>query len=368
MATQPWMWAVFSALVLALLALDLGVFNRRAHTPSTREALAWSGAWVTLAVLFGLGVAAVLGREAALTFAAGYLVEQALSVDNLFVFLVLFSYFKVPEAQRHRVLFWGILGALFMRAAMIFAGAAHLERFEWLLYVFGTFLLFTAGRMAFGGGDHVDPSHNPVLKLVRRLVPVTHGYRGSHFFVREPIPSGGAARLSATPLFVVLALVETTDVVFAVDSIPAVFGVTRDPFIVYTSNVFAILGLRSLFFVLSGIIERFHLLRYGLAGVLAFVGAKMLGGHWIEVPTIVSLGVIAVLLGASVVASLLIAPPADASPDAVAAGAERDTHRPRPRFVTLDGDPASGDDFSAPDPTADDAAAKPPVSADPRPR
>ena len=368
MATQPWMWAVFSAVVLALLALDLGVFNRRAHSPSTREALAWSAAWVTIAVLFGLGVAVVLGREAALTFAAGYLVEQALSVDNLFVFLVLFSYFKVPEVQRHRVLFWGILGALFMRAAMIFAGAALLERFEWLLYVFGAFLLFTAGRMAFGGGDHVDPSHNPVLKLVRRLVPVTHGYRESHFFVREPVAAGGAARFSATPLFVVLALVETTDVVFAVDSIPAVFGVTRDPFIVYTSNVFAILGLRSLFFVLSGVIERFHLLRYGLAGVLAFVGAKMLGGHWVEVPTIVSLGVIAVLLGASVVASLVIPPPPDATPDAVAAGAGHDAHRPR--FVTLESDPPAGDeDVTAADPTrAADASAKPAVSADRRQR
>jgi tellurite resistance protein TerC len=350
MVTQPWMWAVFSAVVLALLALDLGVFNRRAHSPSTREALAWSAAWVSLAALFGVGIAYTLGRDAALTFATAYLVEQALSVDNLFVFLVLFAYFKVPDAQRHRVLFWGILGALVMRAAMIFAGAALLERFEWLLYVFGAFLLFTAGRMAFGGGDHVDPSHNPVLGLVRRMLPVTHGYRGSHFFVREAAAPGGPPRLSATPLFVVLALVETTDLMFAVDSIPAVFGVTRDPFLVYTSNVFAILGLRSLFFVLAGVIERFHLLRFGLAAVLAFVGTKMLVGHWVHVPTVVSLLVIAVLLGASVVASLVVPPPAASSPAAVADLAAAGTHGGG--LVTVEDQP----DGTRNDPPAGEAA------------
>ena len=308
------MWAVFSAVVLGLLALDLGVFNRRDHVPSTREALLWSAGWVSVAALFGVGVAHFLGRDAALAFATGYLVEEALSVDNLFVFLVLFSYFRVPDAYKHRVLFWGILGALVMRGAMIAAGAALLHRFEWLLYVFGAFLLFTAARMAFGGGEHVDPSHNPVLRLVRRAFPVTDGYRGHQFFVREPGPGGGPVRLWATPLFVVLALVETTDLVFAVDSIPAVFGVTRDPFLVYTSNVFAILGLRSLFFVLSGVMERFHLLRYGLAGVLAFVGGKMLVGERWHVPTAWSLGVIALMLGAAVVASLMIAPKPGAPP------------------------------------------------------
>jgi tellurite resistance protein TerC len=366
MATQPWMWAVFSAVVLALLALDLGVFNRRAHSPSTREALAWSTAWITLAAVFGVGVAFTLGTEAALTFATAYLVEQALSVDNLFVFLVLFAYFKVPDVQRHRVLFWGILGALVMRAAMIFAGAALLERFEWLLYVFGAFLLFTAARMAFGGGDHVDPAHNPVLRLVRRLIPVTHGYRGSHFFVREPAAAGGPPRLSATPLFVVLVLVETTDLMFAVDSIPAVFGVTRDPFLVYTSNVFAILGLRSLFFVLAGVITRFHLLRFGLAGVLAFVGAKMLLGHWVHVPTAVSLGTIALLLGASIVASLMIPAPANASPDAVAARG-RDAEEQSAGLVTV-GDDSAGTDHDITTPDGPAAGATPAVSADPRPR
>jgi tellurite resistance protein TerC len=351
MTAAPWMWAVFSAVVLGLLALDLGVFNRKDHVPSTREALGWSAAWFSVAALFGLGVARYLGREAGLAFATGYLVEEALSVDNLFVFLVLFSYFRVPDAYKHRVLFWGILGALVMRAGMIAAGAALLHRFEWLLYVFGAFLLFTAARMAFGGGDHVDPANNPVLRLVRRAVPVTDGYRGHSFFVREPGPGGGPPRIWATPLFVVLALVETTDLVFAVDSIPAVFGVTRDPFIVYTSNVFAILGLRSLFFVLSHVMERFHLLRFGLAGVLAFVGGKMLVGERWHVPMGWSLGVIALMLGSAVVASLLIAPKPSA---AALAGAVDADGRDHAEVVTLEGVPPS--------------AAEPPVSAAPRPR
>ena len=317
------MWAVFAAVVLGLLTLDLGLFNRKDRLPTPRQALAESAAWTSVAALFGLGVTYVLGRDAGLAFATGYLVEEALSVDNLFVFLVLFSYFKVPDAFKHRVLFWGILGALAMRGAMIAAGAALLGRFEWLLYVFGAFLLITAARMAFGGGEQVDPSGNPVLRLVRRAVPVTDDYRGHHFFVREPAPGGGALRWWATPLFVVLALVETTDLVFAVDSIPAVFGVTREPFIVYTSNVFAILGLRSLFFVLSHVMERFHLLRFGLAGVLAFVGGKMLvGEHW-EVSMGWSLAVIALLLGGAIAASLIFpAPPGSTPLSAAVIGAD----------------------------------------------
>lgn len=350
MTAAPWMWAAFTAVVLGLLALDLGVFNRKDHVPTTREALGWSAGWFSVAVLFGLGVGRVMGREAGLAFAAGYLVEEALSVDNLFVFLVLFSYFRVPDALKHRVLFWGILGALVMRGAMIAAGAALLDRFEWLLYVFGALLLVTAVRMAFGGAGHVDPAHNPVLRLVRRLVPVTDGYRGHHFFVREPAPGGGPLRLWATPLFVVLALVETTDLVFAVDSIPAVFGVTRDPFIVYTSNVFAILGLRSLFFVLSHVMERFHLLRFGLAGVLAFVGVKMLLADRFHVPTAWSLGAIALMLGTAMAASLAIPakPGAAALPGAPVPNAE--DHAPT---VALDEDAVAADD---------------PVSGGPRPR
>ena len=305
MTNQSWLWGGFTLLVLGLLSLDLGVFNRKAHVVRPREAAAWSAAWVTLAMLFGVGVFFLMGRQAALEFAAGYLVEEALSVDNLFVFILLFSYFKVPAQLQHRVLFWGILGALFMRAAMVAAGAVLIERFHWIVYVFGAFLVFTGVRMAFQREAHIDPEHNPVLRLVRRLVPVTSTFRGQKFFVREADAAGQPPRLYATPLFVVLLLVETTDVVFAVDSIPAIFGVTRDPFLVYTSNVFAILGLRSLFFLLSGIITKFHYLRYGLSAVLAFVGVKMLVSGVTHIPVGVSLGAIAGLLGLSIVASIL---------------------------------------------------------------
>ncbi|AHG90796.1 integral membrane protein, TerC family [Gemmatirosa kalamazoonensis] len=303
--SHPLLWAVFTLGVLSVLALDLGVFHRRAHVVRAREAATWSVVWITLAALFGLGIYYFVGRQSALEFAAGYLVEEALSVDNLFVFLLLFSYFKVPEIQRHRVLFWGILGALLMRGAMIALGAALIHRFHWIIFVFGAFLVYTGARMAVSGGEQVDPEHNPALKLVRRVFPVTPTFRGQHFFVRARPAGGGAERWFATPLFIVLVLVETTDLVFAVDSIPAIFGVTNDPFIVYTSNVFAILGLRSLFFLLAGAITRFHLLRYGLAAVLAFVGVKMLVSSKWPIPIGISLGVIAALLGASVVASLL---------------------------------------------------------------
>jgi tellurite resistance protein TerC len=267
--------------------------------------------WIALAAAFGVGIYAFVGRQSALEFTAGYLVEEALSVDNLFVFLLLFSYFKVPEIQRHRVLFWGILGALLMRGAMIALGAVLLHRFHWVIYLFGAFLVFTGVKMAFSGDASVEPEHNPALRLVRKVFPVTPDFRGQHFFVRGRPAGGGVERWYATPLFIVLVLVETTDLLFALDSIPAIFGVTRDPFIVYTSNVFAILGLRSLFFLLAGMITRFHLLRYGLAAVLAFVGAKMLAsGKW-SIPIGISLGVIAAMLAASVVASLVRpAPPA----------------------------------------------------------
>ena len=302
--TNAWLWTGFTVFVLGVLALDLGVFNRKAHAITTKEAAAWSAVWVSLAVAFGIGIFFMKGRVPALEFAAGYLVEQALSVDNLFVFILVFSYFKVPAELQHRVLFWGILGALIMRAAMIAVGAALLHRFHWIVYVFGAFLVFTGVRMAFKGDEDIDPSHNPVLKLVRKLFPVTKGYRGQAFFVHEVGPRG-VVQWVATPLFIVLVLLETTDLVFAVDSIPAIFGVTRDPFLVYTSNVFAILGLRSLFFLLAGIIQQFHFLRFGLAAVLAFVGAKMLLADYFPIPITVSLGVIAGLLAISIVASLM---------------------------------------------------------------
>jgi tellurite resistance protein TerC len=302
---QTWLWGGFLAFILAMLALDLGVFNRKAHTVSAKEAGTWSAVWVTLAVLFGLGVGHFQGHHKALEFFAGYLVEEALSVDNLFVFILIFSYFRVPPKLQHRVLFWGILGALVMRGVMIAAGAILIERFHWVIYVFGAFLVFTGVRMATHDETDIEPEANPVIRLVRRLVPVTDQYRKHHFFVREPWGPTGTVRLVATPLFIVLALVETTDLVFAVDSIPAVFGVTRDPFIVYTSNVFAILGLRSLYFLLSGVIERFHYLKLGLAVVLVFVGGKMIATKWVDIHIAVSLGVIAAILGAAVVASLL---------------------------------------------------------------
>jgi tellurite resistance protein TerC len=296
---QLWLWAGFNAFVLAMLALDLGVFHRKAHEVSIREAAGWSAVWVALALAFNYGVYHFAGRDAGLQFLTGYLIEKALSVDNIFVFVLVFSYFRVPARYQHRVLFWGILGALVMRGIMIAAGAALIARFHWVIYLFGAFLVVTGIRMATQKEHAIEPESNPVIRLIRRLVPVTGQYHGQSFFVRE----GG--RRVATPLFVVLAFVETTDLIFAVDSIPAVFAVTTDPFLVYTSNVFAILGLRALYFLLAGVIHRFHFLKLGLSAVLVFVGAKMLLADAYEVPMGLSLGIIALVLAVSVVASLL---------------------------------------------------------------
>ena len=310
MPTTTW-WIAFNSLVLVLLALDLGVFNRKVHVVSVREALGWSAVWVSLAVGFGLWVGSAMGRQAMLEFYAGYLVEQALSVDNLFVFILIFGYFRVPPELQHRVLFWGILGALLMRGAMIGAGALLLAKFHWIIYLFGAFLVTTGVRMAMGSDNEIEPESNPVIRLVRRFLPITTQFHGEHFFIREATAPGEPIRRVATPLFVVLALVETTDIVFAVDSIPAIFGVTRNPFLVYTSNVFAILGLRSLYFVLAGVIGKFHLLKYGLAIVLAFVGVKMLLSDLYHISIGVSLGAVAGVLALSVVASLLVPPRRD---------------------------------------------------------
>lgn len=301
-----WWWVGFNALVLGLLAIDLGVFNRKAHVISVREAVMWSVVWISLAVAFGIGIGATMGRQSMLEYFTGYVVEEALSVDNLFVFILLFTYFRIPPEVQHRVLFWGIIGALVMRGMMIAAGALLITRFHWIIYVFGGFLVITGIRMAFGGGGQVEPEANPVIRLVRRFVPLTTKLHGEHFFVREPSRPGGVPRLTATPLFLVLALVETTDIVFALDSIPAIFGVTQNPFLVYTSNVFAILGLRSLYFVLANVIEKFHLLKYGLALVLAFVGAKMLLSEKYPIPIGPSLAVVGGVLAASVLLSLVI--------------------------------------------------------------
>jgi tellurite resistance protein TerC len=292
-------WIGFTLFVLVMLAIDLGIFHRKAHAVSIREATIWSLVWVTLSLIFNAGLYFFRGPDAAVQFFTGYLIEKSLSVDNIFVFALLFGYFAVPKDDQHRVLFWGILGALVMRAVFIFAGSALIASFHWILYVFGAFLIFTGIKMALQREMEVHPEHNPVLKLVRRLMPVTNEYRGHHFFVRE------AGRRMATPLFLVLALLESTDLVFAVDSIPAVFAVTNDPFLVYTSNIFAILGLRSLYFLLAGVMGKFVYLKLGLSSVLVFVGVKMTIADLYKIPSFTSLSVIAGLLTTAVTASLV---------------------------------------------------------------
>lgn len=300
MIDQPLLWIGFNFFVLAMLALDLGVFHRNSHVVSTREAMAWTVVWVTLAMLFNLGVWHYAGAEKALEFTTGYLIEYSLSVDNIFVFALLFTYFAVPPKLQHKVLFWGILGALGMRAVMIVAGTVLITQFAWIIYVFGAFLILTGIKMIVKSEEEIHPERNPVVKWFKKLMPVTSDYREDKFFVRE-----NGARM-VTPLFVVLLLVEISDVIFAVDSIPAIFAVTTDSFIVYTSNVFAILGLRSLYFALAGVMDKFHYLKIGLGVVLTFVGVKMLLAHttW-KFDTLVSLGVIVLTLAASVVMSLL---------------------------------------------------------------
>jgi tellurite resistance protein TerC len=300
MTDQIWLWVGFNVFVLAMLALDLGVFHRKAHVVSLKESIAWTVVWVTLALLFNVGIWHFYGSQKALEFLTGYLIEKSLSVDNVFVFALLFSYFAVPAKYQHKVLFWGILGALIMRAIMIFLGAALIAKFTWVIYVFGGFLVLTGIKMVVKREEEIHPERNPVVKWFKKLMPVTSDYRGDKFFVRE---NGVRA---ATPLFVVLLLVEVSDLIFAVDSIPAIFAVTTDPFIVYTSNVFAILGLRSLYFALAGVMDKFHYLKIGLGVVLAFVGVKMLLAHtaW-KIPTLLALGVVVLILAASVVVSLL---------------------------------------------------------------
>jgi tellurite resistance protein TerC len=295
----PALWIGFTALVLGLLALDLGVFHRQAHVVRFREALAWSVVWVAVALVFNAGLAWFHGAERGLEFLTGYLIEKALAVDNIFVFLVVFATFRVPPAYHHRILFWGILGALVMRAAFIFAGAALLERFHWIMYVFGAFLVATGAKLLVQNEAELHPERNPLFRLFTRVVPSVPAYHGSRFTVVKD------GRRHATPMLLVLVCVEAADLVFAVDSIPAIFAVTRDPFIVFTSNIFAILGLRAMFFLLAGVMDRFHFLKVGLALVLAFVGTKMLLADVWKIPIGVSLGVIGAILGAAVLASWL---------------------------------------------------------------
>jgi tellurite resistance protein TerC len=299
MTTSLWPWILFTLFIVAMLVLDLGVFHRKAHAVSKREALGWCSVWVGLAMAFDLGIYFWKGVQPGLEFFTGYLIEYSLSVDNIFVFLLIFSYFAVPDEYRHRVLFWGILGAIVMRLGFILAGAALLQRFHWMIYLFGGFLVFTGIKFIREKEMHVEPEKNPVLRLFRRYFPVTPNYEGQRFFVRQ------SSRWLATPLFVVLLIVESTDVVFAVDSIPAIFAITPDPFIVYTSNVFAILGLRSLYFLLAGVMGMFRYLKPALGIVLAFVGVKMLLSEIYKIPTGISLAVIAIILGVAVVTSIL---------------------------------------------------------------
>ncbi|WP_022825910.1 TerC family protein [Hymenobacter norwichensis] len=300
MENTPLFWVGFNAFVLAMLLLDLLVFNRKAHVVKMREALGWSLFWITLSLAFNYLVYRTMGRQAGLEFLTGYLIEKSLSVDNLFVFLLIFSYFRVPAQYQHKILFWGILGALVLRAIFILVGAALLAKFSFLLYVLGAFLIYTGIKMALSAGEpEINPDSNPVVKFLSRHLPITSQLHEGKFFVRKD------GLLFATPLLVVLVMVETTDVVFAVDSIPAILAVSRDTFIVYTSNVFALLGLRALYFALEGLMRLFHYLHYGLSLILVFIGGKLLLSEVIHLSMGISLGVVGTILALSIAASLL---------------------------------------------------------------
>jgi tellurite resistance protein TerC len=298
----PAFWTSFIVIVLFLLSIDLGVFHRHAHAVTIREALFWSIVWIALSLTFGLWVYRSFGRQYGLEFYAGYLIEYALSVDNVFVFILIFSYFGVPLKLHHRVLFWGILGALIMRATFIMAGAALISAFHWVIYIFGGFLVFTGAKILGQGDTEVEPEQNPVVRLFRRFMPMTTGYESGTFFQRHQ------GKFAATPLALVLVTVETTDLVFATDSIPAIFGVTRDPFIVYTSNVCAILGLRSMYFLLAAVVNRFAYLGTGLGIVLMFIGIKMLIGGFYIIPIGISLAIVASILVVAAIVSILWPP------------------------------------------------------------
>lgn len=311
-----WLWIGFVAVIVGLLAFDLSVLNRKAHVISTREALIWTSVYVALGLLFTLAVYALYqhhllgigehgakrlnGKEAAILYLTGFIIEKSLSLDNIFVIAMIFAYFRVPAMYQHRTLFWGIMGALVLRGVMILAGTALIQRFDWIIYVFGGLLLVSAAKMLFMKDEKIEPDKNPLVRLARKLYPVSKDFVGQQFFTRVD------GRRAITPMFLVLLVVESSDVVFAVDSIPAIFAITTDPFIVFTSNVFAILGLRSLFFVLAGIMRKFRYLNYSLVVVLAYVGVKMLLSHHYPIPALISLGVILGLLGAGIVASVVV--------------------------------------------------------------
>jgi tellurite resistance protein TerC len=298
----PIFWLGFTLLVVLMLAIDLGVFHRDAHEVKFKEALIWSIVWTSLAAIFCLCSAFWFGKTHALEFATGYIIEWALSVDNIFIFVIIFTYFAVPKNLHHRVLFWGIIGAVVMRAIFIFAGTALLQRFHFVMYFFGALLLFTSFRLFIQKETDIHPDRNPILRLFRKFFPVVSKFHGANFWVKEN------GRWHATPLFLVLLVVEVTDLIFAVDSIPAIFAITSDPFIVFTSNIFAIMGLRSLYFLISGVMDKFHYLKIGLATVLAFIGTKMLIADFFKIPTVLSLIIVATLIFGSIIVSLLHPP------------------------------------------------------------
>lgn len=293
------LWIIFNAFILLMLIVDLKVFNRKPHEISIKESLIWTGIWIAMAVVFGIGIYFFMDPQSSLDYFTGYLIEKSLSVDNIFVFLLIFTYFGVDALYQHRVLFWGIFGALVFRFLFIIVGVALLEQFHWIIYVFGVFLIFTGIKLGLEKDKEIHPEKNPVLLLVRRFVPITKTIQGPHFFIKR------GKRIIATPLFVVLIVIETTDIVFALDSIPAIMAITRDPFLIYSANAFAILGLRALYFALSGVMRLFHYLHYGLAFILTYIGVKMLLENVIHISTFFTLGLIIVTLTISVVFSIL---------------------------------------------------------------
>lgn len=292
-------WVLFNLFVVLMLVIDLGVFNRRAHTVKVKEALLLSALWIGLALIFNAGIYYWVGKPAALEFLTGYIIEKSLSVDNLFVFLLIFSYFKVPSAYQHRILFWGILGAIVMRAIFIFTGVALIHKFSWIVYVFGAFLIFTGIKLVVQKEKEIRPENNIVLKLFKKIMPINGSIDEGRFFKKMD------GRIFATPMFVVLLVIETSDLIFAVDSIPAILAITKDTFIVYTSNVFAILGLRALYFALAGVMDMFHYLNYGLALILSFVGVKMIVANFYKIPTGIALGTVAGILMLSILVSMI---------------------------------------------------------------
>jgi len=299
MVIDIYVWIAFLAFVVFMLILDLGVFHRNQHEVKVKEALLWSAVWISMALIFNYGIYYFMGKEKALEFLAGYLIEKSLSIDNLFVFIMLFAFFDVKAVYQHKVLFWGILGALILRAIFIFAGVALISKFHWIIYVFGGFLIYSGFKMILSKNEKTDPDKNPLVKLFKRFFPVTEKMHGGNFFVKID------GKRFATPLFIVLLVVEFTDLIFAVDSIPAILAVSNDTFIIFTSNVFAILGLRSLYFALAGIAKYFHYLKYGLSAILVFVGIKMVVAGFFKIPVTASLFVIIGILVVSIVLSVV---------------------------------------------------------------